>query len=175
MNSKHDDDFRQDLLTKTKWLCLITVSRLLEHSLLVSVRRSSSERECLGQGMPVVFSASLWAIKQAAWQPCLPRQVNKQQQPWGQQPASIIALKAARKTWRLLEKHSRNKALNYLLLLPLQKKLIWRQRSERSSPRFNTHMTRQPPHVCCDMAHISTRGRQKTTSKDMWCEWNHAA
>lgn len=146
VNSNHDDDFRQDLLTKTKWLHLIIVSLLLEHSLLVSVRRRSSERECLGQEMAaddlVVFSASLWAVKQAAWQPCLPRQVNKKKQPWGQQPASIITLKAARKTdtyWKSTRKKKRLITFSYLL--PLQKKLIWRQRFENkfvsSSSMFN--------------------------------------
>lgn len=135
VNSNHDDDFRQDLLTKTKWLHLIIVSLLLERSLLVSVRRRSSEREYLGQEMAaddlVVFSASLWAVKQAAWQPCLPRQVNKKKKPWGQQPASIITLKAARKTdtyWKTTRKKKRLITFSYLL--PLQKKLIWRQRFE---------------------------------------------
>lgn len=133
VNSNHDDDFRQDLLTKTKWLYLITVSLLLEHSLLVSVRRRSSERECLGQEMAVddlvVFSVSLWAVKQAAWQLCLPRQVNKKKQPWGQQPASIITSKAARKTdtyWK--STHKKKCLITCPYLLPLQKKLIWRQR-----------------------------------------------
>lgn len=77
----------------------------------------------------VVFSASLWAVKQAAWQPCLPRQVNKKKQPWGQQPASIITLKAARKTdtyWKSTCKKKRLITCSYLL--PLQKKLIWRQK-----------------------------------------------
>lgn len=87
------------------------------------------KRERLGQETAVddlvVFSASLWAVKQAAWQPCLPRQVNKKKQPWGQQPASIITLKAARKTdtyWKSTCKKKRLITCSYSL--PLQKKLI---------------------------------------------------
>lgn len=50
VNSDHDDDFSQNLLTKTKRLYLITISLLLEHSLLVSVRGRNSEKGTFGAG-----------------------------------------------------------------------------------------------------------------------------
>ena len=62
-------------------------------------------------------SPCLQAVKQAAWQPCLPRQVNKMEQSPGATAGEHHHFEGSEKSWDILGKNSQKEAINYPLLL----------------------------------------------------------
>lgn len=78
------------------------------------------------------LSVSLQAVKQAAWQPCLPGQVNKMEQSPGATAGEHYHSESSQKNWHIVGKNSLKEAINYPLSLATaaEKKLIWQFRKQ---------------------------------------------
>lgn len=69
-------------------------------------------------------SPSLQAVKQAAWQPCLPRQVNKMEQSPGATAGEHYHFEGSQKNWHILGNNSQKEAINYPLSLATAAEIV---------------------------------------------------
>lgn len=97
------------------------------HIILTRMQRKHSERRLFGSwggGCKektvhdlVVLSPFLWAVKQTAWQSCLPRQVNKMKQSPGATAGKHYHFEGSQKNGHIPGQNSPKEAINYPLSL----------------------------------------------------------